>query len=255
MRPLQTDLSVYNKLHLERPPVGIKYLLQKPEGIEPLDKELAFCEMLKEAQQRATPFYFTKEQETCAGKIALGMVDISVDSQAGLLGEKFELFQEARANANLVYSIFSRFPKPAKGTINYVAYSQLDRIPFDPDLLLLVATPGQAEIVLRAMSYSTGQLWETLTTPVFACASLYVYPYQTGKVNYTITGMSFGMKTKKVFPEGLLLISIPYQWIPAITQNLNRMEWVPPGYREDKETFLKMERETMQAATRDAQAP
>jgi uncharacterized protein (DUF169 family) len=254
MRPLQTDLSVYKKLNLERPLVGVKYLLQKPEGIEPLDKELAFCEMLKEAQQRITPFYFTKEQETCAGKIALGMVDVSVASQAGLLGEKFELFQEARANANLVYSIFSRFPKPAKGTINYVAYSQLDRIPFDPDLLVLVATPGQAEIVLRAMSYSTGQLWETLTTPVFACASLYVYPYQTGKVNYTITGMSFGMKTKKVFPEGLVLISIPYQWIPVITQNLNKMEWVPPGYREDKEAFLKMERETMQEATRDTQA-
>jgi uncharacterized protein (DUF169 family) len=251
MKPLQTDLSIYQKLNLERPPVGVKYLLDKPEGIRPLDKELAFCEMLKEAQQRDTPFYFTKEQETCAGKVALGMVDLSVASQAGVLGEKFQVFQEARANANLVYSIFSRFPKPAKGVINYVAYSQINKMTFDPDLLVLVAPPGQAEIVLRAMSYSTGQLWETLTSPVFACASLYVYPYQTGKVNYTLTGMSFGMKTKKVFPEGLVLISIPYQWIPVITDNLNKMEWVPPGYREDRAAFLAMERETMQEATRE----
>ncbi len=253
MRPLETDFSIYEKLNLERPPVGMKYLFDKPEGIEPLDKKLAFCEMLKEAHQRNAPFYFSKEHESCAGKNALGMVDVSATAQAGLVGEKFGIFQEPRANENLISNIFTKFPKPGKGVINYVVYSRLDKLTFEPDLLVLVAPPGRAEIVLRAMSYSTGQLWETLTTPVFACASLYVYPFQTGRVNFTITGMSFGMKTKKVFPEGLVLISIPYQMIPMITQNLNRMEWVPQGYGEDREAFLKMEREIMEKSTRDNQ--
>jgi uncharacterized protein (DUF169 family) len=251
MGPLQTDLSIYKKFNFERPPIGIKYLPDKPEGVQPLDKQMAFCEMLKEAHQRPTPFYIAKENDTCAGKTALGMVDVSAAAQAGLLGEKFRIFQEPRANASLVSNIFAKFPKPAKGVINYVVFSPLDKLSFDPDLLILVAPPGQAEIVLRAMSYSTGQLWETMTSPVFACASLYVYPYQTGKVNYTITGMSFGMKSKRVFPEGLVLISIPFQWIPVITRNLNQMEWTRPAYREDREAFLKMERETMEEATRE----
>jgi hypothetical protein len=47
MRPLQTDLSVYNKFEFEKPPVGVKFLFEKPEGIARLDKKLGFCEMLK----------------------------------------------------------------------------------------------------------------------------------------------------------------------------------------------------------------
>ena len=58
MRPLQTDMSIYSKFKFERPPVGVKYLFHKPEGIEPLDKSLALCEMLKEAQQRGHSLLF-----------------------------------------------------------------------------------------------------------------------------------------------------------------------------------------------------
>lgn len=74
MRPLQTDLSIWKKFNFEKPPVGVKFLFEKPEGIELLDKKLALCEMLPEAHQRKTPFYFTKEQENCFGKAALGMM-------------------------------------------------------------------------------------------------------------------------------------------------------------------------------------
>ena len=63
MRPLQTDLSIYNQLKLERSPVGVNYSLKKPEGIEKLDKQIGLCEMVKEAQQRGTPFYMTREEE------------------------------------------------------------------------------------------------------------------------------------------------------------------------------------------------
>ena len=42
-----------------------------------IDKNLSFCEMLKEAQQRGTPFHFGKENnEACVGKILLGMEDM-----------------------------------------------------------------------------------------------------------------------------------------------------------------------------------
>ena len=71
MRPLQTDLSIYSKFNFEHPPVAIKYLFEKPEGIGPLDKSMALCEMIKESQQRQTPFYITKENEDCSGKEAL----------------------------------------------------------------------------------------------------------------------------------------------------------------------------------------
>jgi uncharacterized protein (DUF169 family) len=56
MRPLQTNLSIFNRFRFEKPPVGVKFEFFKPEGIEQIDKKLAFCEMVKEAQQRGAPF-------------------------------------------------------------------------------------------------------------------------------------------------------------------------------------------------------
>jgi len=248
MRPLQTDLSIYKKFNFENPPVGIKYLSQKPEGVEQLDKSLALCEMLKEAHQRGTAFYFTKENEACFGKSFLGMVESSPTSGSGQIGVDFEIFQEARANRNL----YPQQYQLGYGVVNYVVVAPLDKIAFEPDLLFLMATVSQAEIVLRAMSYSTGELWSTKLTGVGACTWLFVYPYLTGKLNYAITGLSFGMKAKEVFPEGWLLISIPYQWIPAITQNLKEMKWVLPAYAEGREKFLQREERVIKGM---AQAP
>jgi uncharacterized protein (DUF169 family) len=123
-------------------------------------------------------------------------------------------------------------PAFAKGTVNYVVFSPLKVLTFDPDLLVLYATPRQAEIVLRAMSYSTGEIWESKAMGVVGCSWLYVHPYKSGKVNYMITGMAYGMIAREVFSEGKVLISIPWNWVQTITQNLNEMEWVLPGYNK-----------------------
>ena len=102
MRPLQTDLSIFSKLDFERPPVGIKFLFFRPEGMERLsmDKKLSFCEMLREAQHTATPFYFGKENdEACVGKILLGMEEMKPFAESGQIGARLEIFQEPRANS------------------------------------------------------------------------------------------------------------------------------------------------------------
>jgi len=237
MSSIQRDLSIFSKFNFEHPPVGVKFLLNKPEGMDQLDRSLPFCEMIKEAQQRGTPFYFSKENEDCFGTKVLGMEDMPPFAESGQLGPKFEIFQEPRANSKL-YQYLPKFPK---GTVNYVALSPLDKLTFEPDLLILTTTPSQAEIVLRAMSYSTGEIWESKATGVLGCAWLYIYPYQSGKVNYTVTGLTFGMKAKQIFEEGWMLISIPYNWIPTITQNLQEMKWVLPSYTDGREQFIKRE--------------
>ena len=252
MRPLKTDLSVYSQFEFERTPVGVGFFFHKPEGIEKLDKQLGLCEMVKEAQQRETPFYFTREEENCIGKIFLGMMgDSSHHSDGGLLGVKLQLFQDGRSNLRLRTFV----PSLENGSVNYVALASIDRLTFEPDLLIFLATSSQAEILLRAMTYSTGEIYESRATLVGNCSSLYVYPYLSGKVNFTMTGLSYGMKGRKVFPEGLMLISIPYQWIPTITQNLQEMEWVPPGYTMGREEFIEWDAQITRETASESQNP
>lgn len=254
MRPLQTDLSIFGKLNLEKPPVGVKFLFHKPEGIEQLDKSLALCEMLPEAQKRGAPFYFTKENENCFGSSAVGMAENGASpafAQSGELGVKLEIFQDPRANKRL----FQINPGLPRGTVNYVVLAPLDKITFEPDLLLLQTDAKQAEIVLRAMTYSTGEMYESKVTTALSCAWLYAYPYLTGKVNYYITGLGFGSIGREAFEPGWVLIAIPFNWIPAIAQNLKEMKWELTAYTLGREKFMEWEHGILAELAREFQNP
>jgi uncharacterized protein (DUF169 family) len=237
LRPLTHDLSIFNKLQLERSPVAIKYEFFEPEGVEQLDRSLALCEMVKEASQRDKPFFISRDNEECAGKCALGMMEGPVWGEAGEIGERMDLFQDGRANRHCTthYKTF----KP--GTINYAVYSRLELLKFEPDLLVFVGPVEQVEPVLRAMTYSTGEMYQSKSTIVFQCSWLYTYPVITQEINYVITGMSFGMKAREVYPDGLAIVSVPWNWIPTIAENLKEMKLVPHAWTLGREAWKKEE--------------
>jgi len=251
MRPLKTDLSIFKKFEFEKPPVGVNFLSKKPPGIKRLDKVLPICEMIKEAQERGTPFYIDKENENCAGKMIVGMGNGGDFSGGGEIGVKLEIFQDARANRRL----YQYQPSIGKGSVNYVAFFPLDKITNEPDLLIILAAISQAEIILRAMSYSTGEIWSSNLTGVGACSWLFAYPYLKGKVNYAVTGLGFGMKARQVFPEGRMLISVPYDWIPVIAANLKEMKWVLPSYTDGRENFMKRDERIKEELARESRNP
>lgn len=234
MDSIQQDLSIFNKFDFERKPVGVKFLPAKPDGIEKLDKILDFCEMLKEAQE-GSPFYATKEEFTCIGPLLLGMVEHDPIFESGLVGPKLEVFKEARANRRLYYYL----PRLIKDTVNCVAFSPLDKLTFEPDVLIITANTSQAEIIIRASSYTNGEMWSSKGTIVATCAWLYVYPYVSGKLNFTVTGFGFGMKSRRLFPEGLVLMSIPWDLLTGIVNNLQEMAWVPHSYTIGREEHKK----------------
>jgi uncharacterized protein (DUF169 family) len=234
MRKLETDLSIFRKFEFEHPPVGVKFLFSRPEGIEKLDKPAAICEMIRVAQERGTPFYFSRNEEDCFGRVVLGMDDAPLAAEAGLLGQRFGVYEEPRANER----IYQHIPKLAKGTVNYAAFATLETLTFEPDLLILLATASEAEIVLRAMSYSTGELWESVKTPVLSCSWIFAYPWLTGKVNHMVTGMAFGSRARQAMPMGWILISIPWDKMPGILRSLEKMTWDLPSYSEDREANM-----------------
>lgn len=210
------DYSAFDKLKLERKPVGVKFLPARPEGIDRIKKKLALCEMFLAAQD-GTPFYVQKEDFLCVEPLLLGMEDPDPVLISGFAGGTAGLFKEPRANRK----IYQYIPKMLKGSVTCVAFSSIDQMTFDPDVVVVTSNVSQARSILRAEGYTSGDSWLCQGTPVMACSWLYIYPVITGKINFTVTGLSLGMQALNVpLPEGLFIISIPWNILPTVLENL-----------------------------------
>ena len=154
---------------------------------------------------------------------------------SGEFGAGLKIFEEPRSASRL----YQYIPKIGKGVVNYIAFSPLNKLSFDPDVLVILAKTSQTEILLRAMSYRTGKMWLSRFSPAIGCAWIFIYPYLTGELNYTMTGLGHGMKRRKLFPEGMQIVSIPFDLLPSMLQTLQEMPWVLPAYEPDGTEFVK----------------
>jgi uncharacterized protein (DUF169 family) len=253
------DLSIFNKFNFEIKPVGLNFLLTRPEGVGRLEKKIPLCEMIKEAQGAPEPFYADYDNHLCGGgpgtlglaptqgSPSAGWKGVGAAIGSGRLGPKLKIFKNPVANRRTLLSI----PRLALGSSKYTLFSPFDKMTDKPDVLIITAWPRQAEIILRAYSYITGAIWEPKTTTIVGCSWLIAYPYLTGKLNYTVTGLGYGMVAWELWPEGLMLISIPYDLLPMITQNLKDMEWELPGYKVGRGKYIPYEEAIFQELLED----
>ena len=227
------DYSIFKRFNFERQPVGISFSLKKPEGIRQLDKELGVCEMFAEAQT-SEPFYAAVENVQCGTQV-MGMTEFPPVMESGQLGSEFSMFKTPAANRR----VYDYVPIMPRDTVRYITHASLDKLTFDPDILLITADATQAEIILRAGSYSDGHMWNAKGSTCLACSWLYAYPYLKGELNYAISGLGFSMKAREVLPAGLIMISIPSEMMSMMIENLQEMEWEPHWFKLGRDGFVQ----------------
>lgn len=234
------DFAILDKLDLPVKPITVGFFFQPPEGIEKLDKEERFCVMLQIARERS-PFYTAPDNiGIChAGQYVLGQADAPPAYISGALAAGLKGMKTARAGRRNYYQA----PTLHRNSTDYVAFSTLDKLSFEADILVLAATPKQAAILMHACSWSTGKPVTSKGSFAMECAWLLIYPYISGKVNFFVSDFSIGMRgvvergRPPVFPDGLIIISIPWELVPAWLDNLQDMPWVNPCHLEDGAEF------------------
>ena len=215
--------AVLDEFGFERPPVGVKFLYDPPEDVQRLDHKLPFCAMLPEAHKGAA-FYAGVDDHECHGTFGLGQTDIPPFFGSGAVVAAVKQVDQPRAGRE----VYRTLPRLEKGTVNYVAFAPLPEMTFDPDVMVFCATIQQAEILLRASTYTNGRRWTSTTSVVLGCAWLYVHPFISGEVNYLIMGIcAGGMLVFGILPEGVVMVSVPYQQLPTVIRNLETMPWDP----------------------------
>jgi uncharacterized protein (DUF169 family) len=245
--------KAFSDLELPYPPVAVKFCRNRPENVQQLEGTDALCGFLKKAQVEERMFFTTVDNETCMGKVVLGMTDLETGHGSGQVGYEMGIFRSAAANARLYYEA----PMLKRGVCNYVVYSPVSLCEFDPDLVVCVAPTEKAQLLLRATSYISGDLWESTCSYVMSCAWTYVHPYLSGKVNHLFTGMHLGMQMRDSYPPGLHIISIPYQKLDEVVAALLEMDHVPLALRPDAESKRKNDeaRAHLQVLAADIEAP
>jgi len=218
------DYSALDKFNFERKPVGVKFMITRPEGIKHIDKELNMCEMLKEAQENDA-FYVAPDDWICVGveQMILGLEDPEPVLVSGIFGGEEGLFK----GDNACRAMYEYLPTLPKGSVQYVAFASIDKLTFEPDVLIMTASLPQAQTLLRSINYSTGKPFVSRATPVVACSWIFVYPVVSGELNYFITGLGMGMQALNIFPPGLFIISVPFQILPTMLDNVKDMNYSP----------------------------
>jgi len=211
--------------------VAIKFCYARPEGVPKAEETLSFCQFVKLCQDTGKTFCIDKDNDNCFGKMVLGMIPKQPFAASGQAGMDFGVFRTPAPNAR----IHNLTPTMVQGSVNYVLFSTVQNCDFEPDIVIVVAETEQADIVMRATSYISGDFWESRTSCVVSCGWTYVYPYLTGKVNFCVTGMHHGMARRKVYPKGLHIIAIPYQKLDEVCTALKEMPWKLPALQDDEE--------------------
>lgn len=215
-------------------PIAVKFLAVKPENFglkyQHTDKRMSLCQFVSHAQKTHTAFYIDKTNEDCMGRTVLGMVQEPPLGASGQAGFDFGVFRNQNANSRLYY----KMPTAIHDTINYVIFAPVDLCEFNPDIVMFVGDIDMAELLMRASSYISGDLWETKIASVLSCSWMYMYPWLSGKINRAETGMHHGMGRRKVYPKGLTMVSIPYQKLDEVILALRQMDWKLISFRPNQ---------------------
>ena len=231
----EVDLATLDRFRFDIQPVAVKFLVERPDAVDRLGADIALCEMLKRATE-GDAFYADADNHACpAGAYVMGQAEATGPYVSGQFGAGLRIFEGPRAASRL----YQYIPRIGRGVVNYVAFSPLDKLSYDADVMVLLANTSQAEILLRAMSYRTGQMWSSRFSSAIGCAWVFIHPYLSGELNYVSTGLGHGMRRRRLFPEGLQLISIPFDILSSMLQTLQDMPWVLPAYEPDGAEFVR----------------
>jgi uncharacterized protein (DUF169 family) len=235
------DFAILDKFEFKYAPVGFKFINVEAdlEGLEldKLDSEIAWCQMLLEAQN-GKAFYATAENHYCEPGIFLtGHGKLDPLAAGGRIGPPFDIYADERSNRR----VYKHISVLAAESTFATAFAPLDKLAFDPDLLIIGCDNlDQGERVLRATQWDTGDMIVSKMTYVMGCNWMFTHPYVTGEINTVWTGVCYGMKMYKLYPPGLPIVTIPWHHIDRVMRNMNEMPWTLPGHTDQKEEAYQL---------------
>ncbi|MBN1195155.1 MAG: DUF169 domain-containing protein [Methanomicrobiaceae archaeon] len=218
-------------LGLDGSPVAIKLAKSRegiPDGISEIPESVRHCQMATIARKEGKIFYATSERHQCmGGGWALGLKTLSPSLQSGEFYYKLGKFESWAACMRTIGNIpHVHAPGSLDGTTWATVYAPLEKTPFDPHVVLVIAEPRAMLKLAQAILYKTGgRIHSSMSGIQSVCADTVALPYMTGAVNFSM-GCDGSRKFSGI-ADNEMVMGIPGELLPEIAEAIKIVTGAP----------------------------
>jgi uncharacterized protein (DUF169 family) len=174
-------------LGLTTSPVAIRLVHKKeeiPQDVEKLDKTVRHCQMVSLARKEGRVFYSTVDNHECVGGAwSLGLREISESLKTGDFYFKLGKFETPAACKRTIDQV----PHLESGATYATMYAPLEKAPFLPQVILIVAPPRIMLKLAQATLYQFGgRVHSHFAGIQSVCADSTAQTYLSGTANYSL---------------------------------------------------------------------
>lgn len=206
-------------LHLDGSPVAIRFARLKddiPAGIPPLDETIRHCMMVGMARKEGKIFYATADKHQCAGGAwALGLKQITESLKSGEFYFKLGKFESWAACKRTIDNV----PHLESGSTYATVYAPLGATPFDPDVVLIIASPfAMLKLAQTHLFHLGGRITTTFAGIQSVCSDTTTQTYLSGKACFSL-GCD-GSRKYSGIADGEMVLGIPAEVLPEFLHAL-----------------------------------
>jgi uncharacterized protein (DUF169 family) len=214
-------------LKLSGSPVAFRFATKKeeiPEGMQKLDKTIRHCAMIGLARKEGKIFYALAENHECnGGAWSLGLKEITETLKNGDFYFKLGKFESSAACKRTIDRVAHLNSHDTYATL----YAPLEKTPFDPQVVLIIATPwAMLKLAQSTLFRVGGRINAEFAGIQSVCADACAQTYLTGKVKFSM-GCDGSRKFSGI-EDGELVLGIPAEILPEIVEAL-RVVTTAPG--------------------------
>ncbi len=214
-------------LKLSGSPVAFRFATKKeeiPEGMQKLDKTIRHCSMIGLARKEGKIFYALAENHECnGGAWSLGLREITETLKNGDFYYKLGKFESSAACKRTIDRVSHLTPGDTYATL----YAPLEKTPFDPQVILIVATPWTMLKLAQSTLFRVGgRINAEFSGIQSVCADACAQTYLTGRVNFSL-GCDGSRKFSGI-DDAEMVMGIPAEILPEIIEAL-RVVTAAPG--------------------------
>lgn len=218
--------ALRTSLGLKSSPVALRFVHTEediPAGMERLDRTIRHCMMVTLARNEGKVFYATDENHECyGGAWALGLRELSQSLKTGDFYFKLGKFESPPACKRTIDSV----PHLESRSTHAILYAPLEKAPFIPHIILIVASPRVMLKLAQATLYRLGgRITSEFSGIQSICADATAQTYLSGKANFSL-GCDGSRKFSGIEDDEMVM-GFPAEMLPELVEAVQIVTQAP----------------------------